>query len=173
MIECMIFEKVSFKQFKSDVEKLFGNLYNQEEIEEIYSSIRLPERATKGSAGYDFFLPMTINFRKDVPVTIPTGIRVKFVTDGWYLGCYPKSGLGFKYGMELSNTIGVVDFDYFFSDNEGHIMARVKMTDIKPDEIIRLNSGSKFFQGIASHYGLVLEDNATAIRNGGFGSTGR
>lgn len=47
------FEKVSFEQFKKDFQKNFN--VNDEEVKEIYNKIKLPVRATKASAGYDFF----------------------------------------------------------------------------------------------------------------------
>lgn len=81
--------------------------------------------------------------------------------------CCPKSGLGFKYGMRLSNTIGIIDSDYYFSDNEGHIQA--KFSAHKPFSV---NAGQKFMQGIFIPYGITCDDHANAVRNGGFGSTG-
>ena len=43
----------------------------------------------------------------------------------WVLKCYPRSGLGFKYRLQLNNTVGIIDSDYFYSDNEGHIFAKL------------------------------------------------
>ena len=57
-------------------------------------------------------------------MTIPTCIRFK-CDDDKYLKLVPRSGLGFKYNMRLSNTVGVVDADYFDSNNQGHIMAKI------------------------------------------------
>ena len=81
--------------------------------------------------------------------------------------CCPKSGLGFKYRMKLANTLGVVDSDYYFSTNEGHIMAK-----INSKVPFHLDSGAKFMQGIFIPFGITIDDVAVGVRDGGFGSTG-
>ena len=121
------FEKVSFNQFREDFIKCFENYplnYSEKDIKDIYNSIIIPTRATSGSAGYDFKIPMTLYMDKENEYAIPTGIRVK-IADGWVLKLYPRSGLGSKFGMKLLNTVGIIDSDYFYSSNEGHIMAKI------------------------------------------------
>lgn len=90
----------------------------------MWEEIALPRRATTGSAGYDFKAPFTFEMRPGETMKIPTGIRVK-IDEGWWLGCLPRSGLGFKFRMQFDNTMGVIDSDYYFSDNEGHIFAKI------------------------------------------------
>ena len=51
------FEKVSFEQFKKDFKDCFEN-FSDGHIESIYEQIKLPKRATKYSAGYDFKSPV-------------------------------------------------------------------------------------------------------------------
>ena len=68
------FEKVSYEQFASDWTDTFGSGYN---IEEIYNTIKLPKRATTGSAGYDFYTPLKFKLAPGETIKIPTGIRVK------------------------------------------------------------------------------------------------
>ena len=80
----------------------------------------LPRRATSGSAGYDFFAPFDLTVHPGETVTVPTGVRV-WMEEGWVLKLYPRSGLGFKYRLQLNNTVGIIDSDYYYSDNEGHI----------------------------------------------------
>ncbi len=156
------FHKISFEQFKKDWD-LGGN------VEEIYESISLPKRATKGSAGYDFFTPITIELKPNETIKIPTGIRVE-MNDEWVLKLYPRSGLGFKYRLQLNNTVGIIDSDYFHSDNEGHIFAKIT-NDTNENKTIILKQGEGFMQGIFIEYGITIDDDATSIRNGGFGST--
>lgn len=165
MNQIATFEKVSFEQYLEDRRRCMGDVESSA-IRKEWENIRLPERATTGSAGYDFFLPVGCCFGK-VPILIPTGIRVK-IDPGWFLMCAPKSGLGFKFRMKLANTIGIVDEDYFFSTNEGHIMAKVSAK-----ENFHLNAGDKFMQGIFIPYGIIKDDVTTGIRDGGFGSTGK
>ena len=115
------FHKVSFEQFKGDWEDTFGK---QEDIRSIYEDIRLPERATSGSAGYDFFAPKAFVIQPGESVKIPTGIRAE-IDEGWVLALFPRSSLGFKYRLQLNNTVGIIDSDYFYSDNEGHMLSLI------------------------------------------------
>lgn len=161
------FEKVSFEQFLSDFRKVSTLNIDEDEVRKIYDNIQLPKRATIGSAGYDFNIPYRVYLRSpNDSVVIPTGIRVK-VDEGWHLKIYPRSGLGFKFGLSLYNTVGVIDSDYYHSDNEGHIMAKIKA--ISHD--VELPAGKGFAQGIFEPYGITYDDEAYGTRNGGFGST--
>ena len=163
------FYKVSYEQFKEGYINCFGNK-KEDIIKESYDNLKLPVRATKGSAGYDFFLPENVVIRPGTTIKIPTGIRVQ-IEDGWVLKCYPRSGLGFKFRMQLNNTVGIIDSDYYYSDNEGHIFAKIT-NDSNEDKTLILDEGSGFMQGIFVEYGITYDDNTTEERNGGFGSTG-
>lgn len=155
------FEKVSIEQFRQ--------VYAKDEAESVYAAIMLPKRATAGSAGYDIFAPFDISLKAGESVKIPTGIRVK-IEDGWFLSLYPRSGLGFKFRLQLDNTVGIIDSDYYSSDNEGHIM--VKLTnDSKEGKTVNIGAGTGFVQGIFTEFGITVDDEADGVRNGGFGST--
>ena len=163
------FHKVSFGQFKEGYQDVFGSGTRDDEIQMVYDRIRLPCRATSGSAGYDFYAPEEITLKPGETVKIPTGIRVE-MEDDWVLKCYPRSGLGFKYRLQLNNTVGIIDSDYFYSDNEGHIF--VKLTnDSREGKTVRIEAGTGFMQGIFVEYGITVDDDVTAVRNGGLGST--
>ena len=163
------FHKVSAEQFAESWKDTFGEDISGEEIQKLYEEIRLPKRATSGSAGYDFYAPDTFVLEPGKTVKIPTGIRVE-MEDGWVLKCYPRSGLGFKYRLQLNNTVGIIDSDYFYSDNEGHIM--IKITNHSSDgKILKIETGDRFSQGIFVEYGITVDDDVKTIRNGGFGST--
>ena len=60
------FLKISKEQFINDFKNTLDN-YDESQIENIYESIKLPKRATIGSAGYDFYTPInfTLNLMKD------------------------------------------------------------------------------------------------------------
>ena len=163
------FEKVSFNQFYKDYTDTFGE-YEEEQVKEIYDNIVLPKRATKGSAGYDFHTPVKFTLQPGETIKIPTGIRAKMET-GWVLKLYPRSGLGFKYRLQLNNTVGIIDSDYFYSDNEGHIFAKLT-NDSNEGKTVCVNACDGFMQGIFVQYGITIDDDAEGIRNGGFGSTG-
>ncbi len=163
------FEKVSFNQFKQAWEKIYVD--TEHEIKQLYEQIKLPIRATNGSAGYDFFTPIELHLAPRQTILIPTGIRVK-IENGWFLGIFPKSGLGFKYRLQLDNTVGVIDSDYYYSDNEGHIFVKIT-NDSTENKTLELKAGASICQGIFLPFGITYNDNATTIRNGGLGSTSK
>lgn len=162
------FYKVSFEKFLDAMREGFPE-YTEEKVKEIYESLRLPARATRGSAGYDFFSPFSFVLHPGETVKIPTGIRVR-MDEGWVLQLFPRSGLGFKYRLQLNNTVGIIDSDYYDSDNEGHIFTRLT-NDSNEDKVLEVEAGTGFMQGIFLQYGITLDDGADGIRNGGFGST--
>ena len=164
-----MFEKVSFEQFLKDWKDTFGDEMFDDEVEKIYDDIKLPKRATSGSAGYDFYSPMSFYLEPNETIKIPTGIRCR-MADGWVLKCYPRSGLGFKYRLQLNNTVAIIDSDYFYSDNEGHIFAKIT-NDTNENKVVPIDSGDGFMQGIFVPFGITMDDDVTEIRNGGFGST--
>ncbi|WP_337626001.1 hypothetical protein [Phocaeicola sp.] len=162
------FEKVSLAQFEAAMRETYFLKYD---VHGLYDDIRLPARATAGSAGYDFFAPFDFTLQPGESIQIPTGIRVR-MEPGWFLLGIPKSGLGTKYRLQLDNTAFAIDGDYYHSDNEGHIF--VKLTNSTLDNrVLSLRAGDKFVQGIFLPYGITYSDNAVGTRNGGFGSTGR
>ena len=172
------FEKISFGQFMNDFTDAFGFGIDSRwlngrdainKIREIYDGIRLPRRATQYSAGYDFYSPIPFVLNPGETIKIPTGIRIKM--EGRYvLLCFPRSGLGFKYRLQLNNTVGVIDADYYNSDNEGHIFAKVT-NDTNEGKTLKVEAGDGFMQGILIQYGITMDDDADGIRNGGVGST--
>ena len=153
------FEKVSEGRFLADGGK-----------KENYDKIILPVRATAGSAGYDIVTPQDVTLNPGESIRIPTGIRVR-MEEGWVFQIYPRSGLGYKYRIQLDNTVGIIDSDYYYSDNEGHIQVKIT-NDGKEGKTLFLKSGERFCQGIFTEYGITYDDSVTATRNGGFGSTG-
>jgi dUTP pyrophosphatase len=161
------FEKVSFSQFEKDFIKNFGDSYD---VKAVYDAINLPKRATTGSAGYDFFAPVDLKMEKGTTLLVPTGIRAK-IDEGWVLNIFPRSGLGFKHRLQLDNTVGIIDSDYYFSSNEGHIMIKISCDAFDENHSFEVALGSGFAQGIFLPYGITFDDNVTEIRDGGFGST--
>ena len=164
------FFKVSYEEFEKGMQDTFKTM-PEKEIEELYWDIKLPKRATKGSAGYDFYTPFSFTLQPGETIKIPTGIRAKMEED-WVLKLYPRSGLGFKFRLQLNNTVGIIDSDYYNSDNEGHIFAKIT-NDTNEGKIISLEKGAGFMQGIFLEYGITVDDDADGVRNGGFGSTGK
>jgi dUTP pyrophosphatase len=89
---------------------------------------------------------------------------------GWVLMLFPRSSLGFRHALRLSNTVGVIDSDYAFAKNEGHIMVKLR----NPlGEAVTIGRGERFCQGVFLPYGTAEEDGDLAERSGGMGSTGK
>lgn len=160
------FEKISFDQFK---EGMSDFNFDENRLKEIYENIKLPHRATAYSAGYDIYTTVDFKLNPGETVKIPTGIRCRI--DGDYgLFIFPRSGLGFKFRLQLNNTVGVIDSDYYGSDNEGHIFIKIT-NDSNENKTVELKEGDAFVQGIFLQYGITEDDDASGVRNGGFGST--
>ena len=151
------FEKVSFEQYRKDA--------GGDKAE--YEGIRLPERGTRLSAGYDFFAPREICLSPGEALTVFTGVRAR-LEDDLFLSVYPRSGLGFRYQLGLANTVGIIDADYYSAKNEGHIAIRLAN---RGNETVCLPEGKAFAQGILQKYFLTDDDAASGAREGGFGST--
>lgn len=190
----MRFEKVSYEQYLKDsaqdtYQDKNGNNYDLAdmsestgvrflgkffpldclEIEHIYEDIKLPARATKKSAGYDFFAPYSFSLAPGETIKVATGIRV-ILDDDKFLMCAPRSGHGFKSRLQLDNTIGIIDADYSESSNEGHIM--VKLTnDSHYNTTVSVKKGDGLIQAMILPYFTVEDDDASRQRDGGFGST--
>ena len=177
-IEVAIFEKVSFGQFKKDWLNTFPEWKDEVDIDymdkviwNVWQNIKLPKRSTSGSAGYDFYMPCNLKIANLGAKKIPTGIRCN-MNKGWVLQIFPRSGMGFKSGIHLANTVGIIDSDYYGSSNEGHIFIKL-INDSALRSDIMLEEGKAFCQGIFLPYGITDDDNSTAIRDGGLGSTSR
>ncbi len=174
------FQKVSFEEFSKGYTDCFpeqtaetreeaDRKAREENTRAAYEALKLPCRATMGSAGYDFFLPADIALRPGEGVKIPTGVRAR-MAEGWVLLIFPRSGLGFKYRLQLDNTVGVIDADYYGADNEGHIFIRLT-NDSRTGKTLALRAGDAFAQGIFLPFGIAADDAAEGARTGGFGST--
>ena len=158
MIKVAKFEKVSFEEFSKEINDI-----------KCYEEIILPKRATIGSAGYDFYAPFDFTLKPDESIKIPTGIKVK-ISDGWFLAIFPRSGLGFKYRLQLNNTVGIIDSDYYHALNEGHIFIKIT-NDSKEGKVLLVKKGEAFAQGIFLQFGITDDDEVTSERIGGIGST--
>ena len=160
------FEKVSFDQFLKDSKKLLYD-YTEKDIARIYEGIELPQRATSGSAGYDFHTPYKVVLQPHDKVVIPSGIRCK-IDDGYMMLGVVRSSIGIKSNVNLSNNCMVLDADYYHADNEGHIMIALRNMS---DHMVYFDEGERIIQGVFLPYGITTNDTADKKRTGGIGST--
>ena len=165
------FEKVSKEQYKKDFE-VSPNMEHSNDpnlaLNWCYDNLQLPVRKTKGSAGYDFITSCDLVIMPHSEALIKTGIKCQ-IEEGYVLELYPRSSLGFKYRLHLNNTVGIIDSDYYNNvNNEGHIMCKM----FNPtDKVITIKKGEAYAQGIFKEFFITEDDNATAKRVGGIGST--
>lgn len=153
------FEIISKEQYQKDLEGMCE-----------YSDISLPVRGTSHSAGYDFKSPIEFELKPGEFKKVPTGIKVQ-MNDDEYLMLFVRSSMGFKYNIRLCNQVGIVDSDYYNNpDNEGHMFIKIQN---EGTEIVKINKGDRFAQGIFNKYYLTDDDSANGNRTGGFGSTGK
>lgn len=170
------FEKVSFEQFKKDFIDCFdgkSTSYNDVYIKSIYDNIKMPERKTQFSAGYDFHSPISFTLPFGDNIKIPTGIKA-YIDEGWVLTEYIRSSIGFKYGVSLSNGTGIIDGDYYNNEsNEGHIFVKLSNNDKTFKKSLTIYNGDAFCQGIFVPFGITVDDDVDNIRTGGIGSTSK
>lgn len=184
------FKKVSYETFLESWKNIYGEDPNENVIRKIYDNIKLPERSTSGSMGYDFFIPFDLKLIKESSIVIPTGIKCK-MTKNQGLIIAPRSGSGFKYRLGVANTIGIIDSDYFNNQaNEGHIMIKLVYNGFAFETILKTSNGEieyedsakankafiEFKTGEAFAQGFVVKyetfgDDVEVTRVGGFGST--
>lgn len=161
------FEKISESQFIEDIIKLIS--YSDDEFYGLYDSIKLPERSTSKSAGYDIRAVGDWTIAPGHSMKIPTGLKVSMEPNEVLL-IFIRSSLGTKYNLSLSNGTGVIDSDYYNNkDNEGHFWITLKNNG---ESAYDVKNGDRLCQGIFVEYKVTDDDNATAVREGGFGSTG-
>lgn len=129
--------------------------------------IKLPTRGSKNSAGYDFYSPVDAVIQPNEMVMIWTDVKASMYYDNALL-IIPRSSMG-KHPIMISNTVGLIDSDYYGNEStDGNIGFRLFNLGTTPYEI---KAGDRIGQGIFIKYGIVKDDNTTAERKGGFGST--
>ena len=154
------FEKISFEQFKKDI---------SDDIE-LYNSYDLPVRHSSKSAGYDIRSLTKGIIKPGESMVFRTGLKV-CMEDDEVLYLIGRSSLGYKYDVCLANNVGVIDADFYNNeDNEGHFSVKL-INHGKEDFNVEI--GDRIVQGIFQKYLITDEDNASAKRTGGIGSTNK
>ena len=152
------FEKINFYQFSKDI--------SDDKV--LYNEYILPKRATRFSAGYDFYALSDFCIKPGCVMKIPTGVKV-IMNDDEALLLFVRSSMGFKHNVRLTNQVGIVDKDYYGNpDNDGHMWVSLQNHG---DEDFIVKKGSAFCQGIFMKYLLTDDDDSDASRISGFGST--
>lgn len=139
------------------------------EVLKEYENINIPKRATKDSAGYDIEAAEDTLIKAGEIQLVKTGLRVKMPKEEVVL-MFPRSSLAFKKGLMMSNGVGVIDSDYYYADNKGHIM--VPLYNFKGEDVL-IKKHERIAQAIFTNfYKTTDEKDSGTVRLGGFGSSG-
>lgn len=143
-----------------------------EKVNRIEEDIKLPERSTKFSAGYDFYaLEDVLIPGKNAVTYVKTGVKIKLAEDEFLMLCNRSSNPK-KKELILMNGVGIVDSDYYSNpDNDGEIAFAFSSLNSNGSFI---KKGDKIGQGIIQKFIKTEDDmssNSTITRTGGFGST--
>jgi dUTP pyrophosphatase len=131
--------------------------------------INLPKRATMYSAGYDIESAKDYDILPGEIKMIDTGLKVT-MPEQEALMIYPRSSLGIKKGLTMSNAVGIIDKDYYNNpNNEGHIMIPLYNFG---KQIAQIKKGERVAQGVFQRYFVTDDDASSSERTGGFGSSG-
>lgn len=135
--------------------------------------IPLPEYATNGSAGMDLRAciesPFTLN--PGETKLIPSGIAIHLYNSSYMGQVVPRSGLGYKHGIILANTVGIIDSDY-----QGQIFVPLYN---RSKEKYKIEIGERIAQII---FTKIIQVNLNNVKSfdissdrgqGGFGHSGR
>ena len=145
------FEKIGFKQFSKDIKNDIR----------LYNDIKIPQRDSDYTAGYDIYLLEDIKLEKNEIKKIPTGLKCYFGKDEVLL-LVVRSSMGFKYNIRLCNQVGVIDADYYNNeDNEGHIWLMVQN---EGDKSVEFKKGEAIAQGIFMKYLTTNSDETLKIK---------
>lgn len=168
------FEKISKEQWQKDLRglpELFGVYDSIEQFASSYKEVRIPQRGTSKSAGYDLYAPVPITLKPGEQAMIPSGLKVQMNDDNVML-IVIRSSLGIKQGIDIPNQVGVVDADYYNNaDNEGHFWICLRNNS---DKDFAIKAGDRISQAIFVKYDITEDDQPIKdVRTGGFGSTNK
>ena len=139
----------------------------KDEFRKNEGEIKLPTRASEHSAGYDFYSPVDVTIYPNESVLIFTDVKAHMYYDNALL-LFVRSSMG-KHPVVIANGTGIIDSDYYGNpDNDGNIGFRLLNLGEEP---YKIKAGDRIGQGVFVKYGTIKDDNATGVRQGGFGST--
>lgn len=120
--------------------------------------------------------PLTLDEIKDKlkecgvrPTLVPTGVKAIMPSD-YYMSLDNRSSVPLNSLLIVANGRGIIDADYQYSKNDGHI--HVMLLNLSPFPI-QIKKGDRIAQGIFQKYETLTEDLVNDVdRTNGFGHTG-
>ena len=140
-------------------------------IKKIHPDAKVPVYGSKGAACFDLYAARVINTADDIELTVTYGTGLQFeVPEGHVMMIYSRSGHGFKHGITLVNSTGVIDADY-----RGEVCVKLRKTRI--DMYGMPDVGERIAQAMILPVEQVAFEEVDELSNtergeGGFGSTG-
>ena len=159
----MKFEKIKLDEARKVVDE-FRPYMSDEELGRALETLKMPTRATEGSAGYDIRCPFDVIIHKGESRAIPLLIKVVGMSLHTALFVFNRSGLSLKHGLRIDNSVCVIDSDY-------DLCIWYQATAHTEDVVIRAND--RICQGVFIDFLTVQDDKPRAKRKGGIGSTGK
>lgn len=139
-------------------------------IKLVDSTLPKPEYQTKGSVAFDLYSRIDMEIKPWTPAVIPANFVVQ-VPKGYFLMLAARSSTAKKYGLMLSNGIGVIDLDYCGENDEvgiGVLNFTKKVVSIKKADRI----AQAILVKIAIPKKISLKKKMSSKNRGGWGSTG-
>lgn len=139
------------------------------QIKALHHNFKMPVRSSTLAGGYDLFMPEAgALLHRNTHIFVKLGFSAA-VPEGYVALILPRSGAGAKHGVELRNTVGVIDADY-----RGEWMVAASQRESLE---LQWAEGERLFQFLLVAVGSpeleqVEELAATVRAEGGFGSTG-
>lgn len=130
----------------------------------------MPKRGSAKSAGYDFHVKEKITLKPNDKIVVFSDVRA-FMDSDEVLNLYPRSSMGIKKHIRITNGTGVIDSDYFNNPETGGNIG-IALHNFG-EKTIEIQAGERVCQGVFSRYLITDDDDASGFRNGGIGSTGK
>lgn len=128
----------------------------------------LPTRGSSKAMAYDFYANDTYTVEPNCIAKIWTDVKA-YMGDNECLILNVRSSMGGKF--MLANTAGWIDADYYSNENnDGNIGVFLKNIS---DKTLVINKGERVAQGAFFNFLVADNGNTNAVRNGGFGSSGK
>lgn len=161
---------------------------------------KLPLRGTKTSAGYDFYATEDLVIKPQDKAFFWTDVKAK-MEEGEVLLGFIRSSMGIKKDLMLSNTVAVIDSDYYNNENnEGNIGISIRnlkpaiavsgqylnvetasgevrmipeVIDLTEENTVVIKAGERVAQFIFAKFLESENCNSNEERTGGIGSTSK
>lgn len=141
-------------------------------VTRIDPTLPLPRFATAGACGFDLYTRVTTTILPGTIAYLPSNLIIQ-TPRGHVLILTPRSSLAREKGLEMPNSIGVIDEDFCGPKDE--ILIQLRNVTDSP---VKVKKGDRLAQGIFLGINrplweeITLEDNVKLTSRGGFGSTG-